>query len=471
MRRPRQWVAVLLLCLLAACGKDSSPTPSPGGGTGETITGRERIGWDQPAASPTELARFRYAIYVDGVRSELPDVNCAGSAGPAGFACSGRLPAMSSGSHTLELASFFAPDGPESPRSAPLRVTVAGLVTGGVAGPLTTGEILTTADGVRLRAEVLFEGLRQSTALAVTPDGRAFVGTADGLVIISDGTFVGSPQLTTGPIVALALSPEFARDAQLYVVQAVSSETEGPRFRTMRYRELAGRLGERMVLLENGPASDDPAAAIRVHSDGKLYTAFDDGGSAARSQRLSDWSGKVLRMELDGRTPADQAAASPVLFAGLTSPRGFDWSPDGSAIWIADASRDGIERLRVIATTTERPRRAGQRGTFTLPAGLGAAGVAFYRADAIAEFTGDLLIGGRDGGYILRIRFDPRIRASASVRQGGRENTSAHHSGRPISTERLLEGRVSTVRALTVGHDGAIYFCTDTSLIRLRKAG
>ena len=73
------WLLVLLLAI--ACGDSRPPTPSPPGtGAGETITGRERIGWDQPAANTSELATFRYAIYVDGARSELADVSCAQTA-------------------------------------------------------------------------------------------------------------------------------------------------------------------------------------------------------------------------------------------------------------------------------------------------------------------------------------------------------------------------------------------------------
>ncbi|HXG55949.1 MAG TPA: PQQ-dependent sugar dehydrogenase [Vicinamibacterales bacterium] len=154
-------------------------------------------------------------------------------------------------------------------------------------------------------------------------------------------------------------------------------------------------------------------------------------------------------MELDGRTPDDQPAASPVMWTGLQSPRGFDWAPGGSALWIADASSDGVERLRVIDSTADRPRRAAQRGAYVLPRGLGAAGVAFFGAGAVEEFSGDLFVAGRDAGYILRIRFD--------------------ETGRPVTTERLLEGRAGTVRALAMGTDGAIYFCTDTLLARLRR--
>ena len=447
-------VVVACLCLLTACGNGSTPNPSPpGGDVGETITGRERIGWDQQASSPAELATFRYAIYVDGTRSEIADVSCSATVGASGFPCSGRLPPMSNGTHMLELASFVDAGGiVESARSAAFRVTVAGLDPGTTTA-LATGDVVTTADGVQLLADIRFERLTEPTAAVVAPDGRVFIGTTSGTVIVKDDAALGPTQATDGAVMALALSPTFADDGYIYVAQVITSESGARLFRIARYRDFGSHLGGRMVVLESGPTAAIPSAAVRFGPDGKLYVAFDDGGSAITAARMSEWSGKVLRLEPDGRTPSDQAAASPVLFRGLTSPRGLDWTLDGSALWLADASRDGIERLRVIMTTSERPRRAAQRGTFTMPTGLGPAGLTFYRSDAIRELTGDLLVAGREGGYILRVRFDPQDR------------------GRPLSTERLLEGRVSTVRALTVGPDGAIYFCTDTALIRLIKAG
>ena len=90
-------VVVAWLCLLTACGSGNSPEPSPpGAGVGETITGRERIGWDQQASSPAELATFRYAIYVDGARSEIAEVSCSGERG------SGRLPLLRPASPDVE---------------------------------------------------------------------------------------------------------------------------------------------------------------------------------------------------------------------------------------------------------------------------------------------------------------------------------------------------------------------------------
>ncbi len=100
---------------LAAAGgcnsSDKPPEQSPGTGTGETITGRERLGWDQTAASVSELNTYRFAIYVDGNRSEMADVTCAASAGPSGFACPGRLPALSSGSSVLKAPVFTTGNG------------------------------------------------------------------------------------------------------------------------------------------------------------------------------------------------------------------------------------------------------------------------------------------------------------------------------------------------------------------------
>jgi hypothetical protein len=85
--------------------KGPQPQPQPTGDE-QRITGRERIGWDQQADDRTELASFRYAMYVDGTRRDLANVSCATDPGAAGFACQANLPALSLGVHTLEIVTF-----------------------------------------------------------------------------------------------------------------------------------------------------------------------------------------------------------------------------------------------------------------------------------------------------------------------------------------------------------------------------
>ena len=107
MHVSRLWV-LLFGAVFVACGSKTPPAPpvvdSPP--ASETINGTERVGWDQRAADAVELATIHYAIYVDNTRSELADASCAASPTSAAFACSARLPALSNGSHALQIASF-----------------------------------------------------------------------------------------------------------------------------------------------------------------------------------------------------------------------------------------------------------------------------------------------------------------------------------------------------------------------------
>jgi len=114
----RRRLMVFASLVFAACGG----SPSPPNGT-ETITGVERFGWDQPAADAAELASFRYALYVDEARSEAADVTCAPGQ-PSGSSCTSRLPPISAGVHTLQVAAFVIDGGGvrESARSAAVRV-------------------------------------------------------------------------------------------------------------------------------------------------------------------------------------------------------------------------------------------------------------------------------------------------------------------------------------------------------------
>ena len=86
--------AVLLTTGAVACG-DSNPRPPDRPPASDAITGRERIGWTQPAPNASELGAYRYAIYVDGARGMLEGETCATTAAAAGFECSAPLPPLS----------------------------------------------------------------------------------------------------------------------------------------------------------------------------------------------------------------------------------------------------------------------------------------------------------------------------------------------------------------------------------------
>jgi aldose sugar dehydrogenase len=470
MKRPGlACIAGVILTVSAACG-GSPPPPSTGdpGGSADRITGNERLGWTQAASDSNELATFRYAAYVDNNRSELTDVSCGSPSGNS-FACSSRLPAMSAGTHTIELVSFLDSNGTiaESSRSAGLRVTLSGSTAGVGAGAVTAlspsspGSAttdLTTRDGVHLQMRVITDELDSPTALAFAPDGRVFIAERRGFVrTLSGGTL--SPSSTPiddvrmagaadGGLIGLTLDPEFDRTHLAYALYMVDGRDGGLRFRVARFREVNGAFGERAVLIDDlAAAASGPTGAIGIGPDRMLYVAVDDGGDPSQAAASSSYSGKVLRINRDGTTPSDQ----PVYASGQGSPRGLDWQPQTNALWIADQQTGLAGELEMITADATQKSRGVARTRVPLAARVGATSLSFYDGDLLPAFQGDLLIAARTSGQLLRMRFDRRDPAKV------------------VSTERLIND-ASSLTLVAVGTDGALYVATDRALLRLAPA-
>jgi glucose/arabinose dehydrogenase len=443
MRPARSLILAAIVMAASACQKQPPPTPDPSPDGVETIRGTERLGWDQQAFDTAELAAFRYAIYVDGSRSELSEIACASSAGANGFACSGRLPALTPGQHTLELAAFTVEGGStlESPRSAPLRVNVTALVAGGQSGSIRNGAAGTTSDGVPLRLDVVLEGLDEPADIAFASDGRLFVAERDGMMRVVDGSRQGTTRLD-GEILAFALDSEFDRTAHVFVVLA--SDTAA----VARYREVNGTLGERMMLLTGVPTRQDrAAAAIGVGPDNKLYVALDDGGDAGGAQASGSLNGALLRLNRDGTTPDDaRPAGMPATSRGYRSPRALAWGT-GGVLWLADGAPREPERLSALVDPAGRRARTAAI-SYALARDTDPADAVVYRGEMFPSFRGNLFVAADGGGHLLRVRFDPRAPA------------------RVIATERLLEG-FGAIRAVAVAPDGAIYVASPRSLARV----
>jgi glucose/arabinose dehydrogenase len=457
---------LVLAAFAAACGGGGGQNPpgssNPGSGDAGRITGNERLGWTQTAGEIDNLSSLRYAAYVDGNRLGLPDVSCSSSGG--GLACTSRLPAMSAGTHTIELVSFVM-DGDntiESPRSAGLTVTLAG-ATAGVENATTlrtssavpTG--LTTSDGVTLGVQLVRDGLEMPSALAFTPDGRIFVGERQGRVrVLEGGTVESAPtQLddniavhgNDGGLLGLALDPGFARTHLVYALYTVAGRDGDITFRLARFRETAGVFGERAVLLDGVPASPLAVGGISIGPDGKLYSAFDDGGDPATAAAAGSYNGKILRLNGDGTTPADQSASNPVFSAGYQSPRSLEWQPSSGTLWVADDRR--TDDSLVILDGSSSPRASGGAVVRTrIPLPQRVDSLAFYRGDLLPQFRGNLFAVGQ-GGQLMRLRFDQR---SAT---------------RVESTERLSLGDGIAPRLVAVGADGAVYVGTEQAIFRI----
>lgn len=441
LRRSSATRVILLACLAcAACDKSAPapPTVTPPANA-ETITGTERLGWDQQAGDTTELAAIRYAIYVDGARSELIGVSCATTATSAGYACSVRLPPLTAGNHALEIASFVQDESLlESPRSATLHVVVTGATT---ASTMSTAPRAPDDAEVRPQARAqsgaatadmaawpsnasrVVDGLDRPADLALLPDGRILIAERSGRVrVVQDGALVDEAALVVpgaqdagAAVLALAVDPHFARTHFVFAIHTARSRSGARAFTLARFREAGNTLGDRILLLDEIPASADPHAALRFGPDGKLYAAFDDGGDEQSAADGASVNGKILRLNPDGTTPDDQPRHSPILSDGLHAPRGLDWHRRSARLWSADTLRVGS-----IPWTTP-------------PA-------------SIAAQDEDLYIGSETG--LLRARID------------------AGNPERLAGTSDVLRG--VPVLAVLVRPDGTIVFATDRALGSLR---
>jgi len=444
---------VLGSLMMASCGDSNTTTPPPPtvppGGT--TITGNERLGWDQHASDNSELATYRYAIFVDGTRSELSGVSCDALQAANGFSCSSPLPKMSSGAHTLELATFVV-DGTtllESARSSALQVVVAAALTSGSASPATTGDRIVTADGVVLRIDLVRADLNEPADLAFSSDGRLFVAESPGAVRVA--ARVADPTVATaipGQLLAIALDPGFAVNHQVFALYAAKDSGGAPAFTIARFREARGSLSERVILFGSTTASNEPSGTLRFGPDGKLYAALDDGGAPYQADDLASASGKILRLERDGTTPNDQDGLTPMFAHGLHAPHALAWSPVTRELWTSDAPGP-LEQVLIVSRATSPRVRSVVRQAYRLPPPTTAAGMTFYAGNVVPQFEGNLFVASDTGEDLLRIRFDPA------------------DPTRVLSTERLLRSQLGAMRAIAESPDGALYIATDTSLWRL----
>jgi glucose/arabinose dehydrogenase len=458
-------LTIVVCCVgAAACSKPPQrPIVTPPGGS-ETITGSERIGWDQRAGDAVELAAISYVIYVDGNRVSLADVTCSSSPSVSGFPCSARLPPMSAGTHALQLASVVNDGGPlESARSDALNVTVAVQSAADWRPPnaaarsvTVTRESIAIVAGTRLRVELVIDGLQNPSDIAFIPDGRLLVAERAGTVRIvprqargaSDGSAAIEPALSLAEpgidrmLVALAVDPQFERSRFVYMLYADSPRSVDPTFTLARFRESAGTLADRVVLVDGvGAAPRSSAGALRFGPDGLLYAAFDDGGDPRRRSDRASLNGKVIRINPDGTTPRDQAGGTPVYAEGFGAPVGVAWDVRRETVWVAD--RDGNGTLRAIVADPAAlggEKRGVLRGAFALPDGNPPAALAFYDAALIPELAGSMLVASEAGRRLLKI------------------------AGRSVET--LLQNQ-GAIRSVAVAPDGAIYFANGGAIGRI----
>ena len=341
-----------------------------------------------------------------------------------------------------------------------------------------------------LRLTTVASGLEAPWGLAFLPDGRMLVTERPGrLRLVSDSGQLSAPlegvprvfAMGQGGLLDVALDPGFGENRTLYL--SYSEPVDGKARTAVARARLAGdRLEDVSVIFRQEPAVDARhhfGSRLVFDREGRLYVTMGDRGTQRDSaQDLGTHIGTVVRINPDGSAPADnpfagrEGAKAEIWSFGHRNIQGAALHPATGELWTHEHGPRGGDEINIARAglnygwpviTYGREYHGPKIGEGTAKAGMeqplhywvpsiAPSGMAFYTADAIPGWKGNLLVGALAAMQVARLELGP-------------DNTVKHE-------ERIaIAERVRDVRQ---GPDGAVYLLTDmgpgSKILRLTRA-
>jgi glucose/arabinose dehydrogenase len=318
-------------------------------------------------------------------------------------------------------------------------------------------------------SETSINGLANSTAMEIAPDGRIFVCQQGGaLRVIKNSVLLSPPFLTVSVdsngergLLGIAFDPNFAANNFLYVYYTVSTTPRHNRVSRFTANGDVAVAGSEQVILELdnlSTATNHNGGAIHFGPDGKLYVAVGENANGSNAQTLSNRLGKVLRINSNGTIPTDNPFFNTatgdnrsIWALGLRNPFTFAFQPGSGRLFINDVGEvtweeinDGIAGSNygwpITEGVTSNPSFRSPLFVYThgstATTGCAIAGGIFYNPTMVqfpAEFVGKYFFADLCTGWI-RV-FDPAT---------GTASGFATNISNPVD--------------LKVGADGSLYY-------------
>jgi glucose/arabinose dehydrogenase len=338
-----------------------------------------------------------------------------------------------------------------------------------------------------VRLVTVAEGLERPWGIAFLPDGRALVTERPGRLRIvgMDGKLSeplgGVPAVDAikqGGLLDVALDPDFAATRLVYL--SYTEKREGGNGTTVA----RGRLGERgledvQVIFRQQPAVSGGhhfGSRLVFGRDGRLFVTLGDRFTErARAQTLDSHLGKVVRIERDGKIPADnpflgRPGTLPEIWSyGHRNVQGAALHPATGELWTNEHGPKGGDELNrdlpgrnygwPMVTygveysgekISDSPTAPGIEPPvhYWVPS-IATSGLLFYTGKRFPQWRGSAFVGGLASKDVARLEMD---------------------GTRVVREERLLVGVVNErVRDVEQGPDGSIYLLTDEIKGRLLR--
>jgi glucose/arabinose dehydrogenase len=333
---------------------------------------------------------------------------------------------------------------------------------------------------VDLKPVTVARGLAQPWALAFLPDGRMLVTERPGRlrVVTPDGR-LGEPLQGLPPVDAkgqcglldVVVDPKFAENRWVYWTYAEAGEG-GNGVAVARGRLQERQLTDVQVIFRQLPKVDSSlhcGSRLAFARDGRLFVGMGDRfGRKDDAQNPANHLGKIVRIEPDGRVPADnplsgRAGAAPEVFSlGHRNIQGLTVHPTTAELWETEHGPQGGDELNVIEAgrnygwplvTYGRNygigTRIGEEGPkpgfeqplqWWAPVSIAPSGLAFVTSDRYPGWKGSLLVGALRAQVLVRLTLDGR---------------------KVVAQEQLLAPLQKRIRDVRQGPDGWIYLVTD----------
>lgn len=370
----------------------------------------------------------------------------------------------------------------QSETTWPLRQALGRLLGAGIFGVLLLlasvafGQEFSSEHG-RLRVVTVANGLEHPWGLAFLPDGRLLVTERPGRLrlVTPDGTLSaplgGVPAVFArgqGGLLDVALDPQFADNRLVYFSYAESG-TGGAGTAVARGRLGNAQLEEVRVIFRQEPKVDGGlhfGSRLVFAADGNLFVTLGERNQRERAQQGHEHLGKLVRIAADGTVPptnpfVGKAGMKPEIWSlGHRNVQGATLHPQTKVLWTAEHGAQGGDELNTPEAgknygwpiiTYGRDYSGAPIGEGTAKTGLeqprhywdpsiAPSGMAFYTADRLPAWQGNLFVGSLKFRLLVRLQLD---------------------GTRVVHEERLLQSLDERLRDVHQGLDGLLYLLTD----------